>query len=356
MTIWEGEIKELDKLYESFKGYLPDIVKELEQLIKTQDPNVVMLYSRRCLEVIVTDLCKCELKRPRKTEPLKGIIDKLNSEEKIPSHIVSSMLSLNSMSTYGTHPKDFDPEQIKPVLNNLAIIIRWYIKYKDFKIVSKTSKEEDSQESNEIKEPSKTSMIPKKRLILYLSGIVLGVVIIAFAVIIFPGLGNRYRQNDNGILEKTIAVLPFRNLSNDTTQAYFCDGFMEEILNNLQKVSEFTVRSRADQYRNTTKSIKTIGEEMNVIYLIKGCIAREGNNLKIWVQLINAETDKIIWTDDYNLELSINQIFSIQSEIAKEIAGELKTALSPEEIIQIDKIPTENLEAYNYFLLGNDYY
>ena len=60
-----GEIKELDKLYESFKGHLPDIVKEMEQLIKTDDPNVVMLYSRRCLEVIVTDLCETELKRPQ---------------------------------------------------------------------------------------------------------------------------------------------------------------------------------------------------------------------------------------------------------------------------------------------------
>jgi len=64
-----------------------------------------MLYSRRCLEVIVTDLCETELQRPRKTEPLKGIIDKLNSEEKVPGHIITSMLSLNSMATYGAHPR-----------------------------------------------------------------------------------------------------------------------------------------------------------------------------------------------------------------------------------------------------------
>ena len=117
MTIWSGEIKELDRLYGTFKGHLPDIVKEMEQLIKTDDANVVMLYSRRCLEVIVTDLCETELKRPRKTEPLKGIIDKLGSEEKVPSNIIASMQSLNSMATFGTHPKDFDPEQVKPVLN-----------------------------------------------------------------------------------------------------------------------------------------------------------------------------------------------------------------------------------------------
>ncbi len=134
MAIWTAEIKELEKLYESFKGQLPDLEKELEQLIKTEDANVIMLYSRRCLEVIITDLCECELKRPRKTEPLKGIIDKLHKEEKIPSHIIASMHGLNELSTYGTHPKDFDPEQVKPVLINLDIIIKWYLKYKDLQV------------------------------------------------------------------------------------------------------------------------------------------------------------------------------------------------------------------------------
>src|SRR4030042_261159 len=131
MQIWSSEIKELETLFPSIKNRFPELDKELEQLIETKDANVIMLYSRRCLEVIITDLCEHELKRPRKTEPLKGIIDKLNREEKVPSHIITSMEGLNSLSTYGTHPKDFDPEQIKPVLNNLAIIIKWYLKYKD---------------------------------------------------------------------------------------------------------------------------------------------------------------------------------------------------------------------------------
>jgi len=86
MSIWSAEIKELDKLYGSFKGQLPDLEKELERLVKADDENMILLYSSRCLEVIITDLCDCELKRPRKTEPLKGIIDKLNKEEKVPSN------------------------------------------------------------------------------------------------------------------------------------------------------------------------------------------------------------------------------------------------------------------------------
>jgi hypothetical protein len=85
-------------------------------LLRTEDENVAMLYSRRCLEVIVTDLCETELKRPRKTEPLKGIIEKLNKEEKVPSYIITSMHGLNSLSTYGAHPKDFDPDPVMPYI------------------------------------------------------------------------------------------------------------------------------------------------------------------------------------------------------------------------------------------------
>ena len=138
MTLWSAEIKELETLYTSLKGRFPELEKELEQLIKFDDANVILLYSRRCLEIIVTDLCECELKRPRKTEPLKGIIDKLHREEKVPSHIITSMESLNNLSTYGTHPKEFDPEQVRPILLNLATIIKWYVKYKDTQIISQS--------------------------------------------------------------------------------------------------------------------------------------------------------------------------------------------------------------------------
>ena len=141
MAIWTAEIKELERLYASFKGQFPELGKELEQLIRTDDANVAMLYSRRCLEVILTDLCECQLRRPRGTEPLKGIIDKLNKDGKVPSHIITSMHGLNDLSTYGTHPKDFDPEQVKPVLINLDIVLKWYLKYKGFQLVVRPDQE-----------------------------------------------------------------------------------------------------------------------------------------------------------------------------------------------------------------------
>lgn len=131
MTIWSAEIKEIESLYQSFKGHLPELERELEQLIRTDDSNVIMLYARRYLEVIITDLCESELKRPRKTEPLKGIIDRLSKEEKVPAHIITSMDSLNSLSTFGAHPKEYDPEQVRPVLINLSTISKWYLRYKN---------------------------------------------------------------------------------------------------------------------------------------------------------------------------------------------------------------------------------
>jgi dienelactone hydrolase len=150
MSVWSSEIKELGSLYSSIKGLFPELEKELDQLLKFDDANVVLLYSRRCLEVIIADLCESELNRPRKTEPLKGIIDKLHHEEKVPAHIIASMHGLNDLSTFGAHPKEFDPEQVRPVLNNLTIIIKWYLKYKNVEIIDVPEIVEKEKESGSI--------------------------------------------------------------------------------------------------------------------------------------------------------------------------------------------------------------
>ena len=152
MQIWSAEIEDIKMLRESIKGQLPELEKELSHLLTADDPNVILLYSRRCMEVIITDLCECELKRPRKTEPLKGIIDKLNKEEKVASHIITSMESLNSLSTFGTHPKDYDPEQVRPVLMLLATILKWYSKYKNIKIYEQPEQKASNKEILSVKD------------------------------------------------------------------------------------------------------------------------------------------------------------------------------------------------------------
>ena len=183
-------------------------------------------------------------------------------------------------------------------------------------------------------------------------GSLLVLVLIALGYFFIPKLS----KNADSV-EKSMAVLPFRNLSNDSTQLFFCDGIMDDILNNLQKVKSFTVRPRTSsyQYRDTKKSTLIIGKELNVNYLVFGSVGREGNNLKIRVSLIDAKADKEMWANDYPGEM--NQLFSVQSEIAKKIASELKAELTPEEIKKIEKKPTQNPEAYNFYLQGNyDYW
>jgi tetratricopeptide (TPR) repeat protein len=302
MTIWAGEIKELDKLFESFKGQLPDIVKELEQLIRTEDANVVMLYSRRCLEVIVTDLCECELNRPRKTEPLKGIIDKLHSEEKVPSHIITSMHSLNSMSTYGTHPKDFDPEQVKPVLNNLAIIIKWYLKYKDFKIVSKINTEKEEKQITN----TKHSVLTKRKLLFGVITIgVISVIVLAYPKV-FKSAKTKVERDPNGKI--SIAVNTFNNLTGDTTLNYWGLGIQELLINNLGNSDELSVQNSQTIYEvyesmGQTKNASVIPSlsreaaiKLKAGAYITGSYQKTGNKIIMLVKLIDTQNDEVLWT------------------------------------------------------------
>jgi tetratricopeptide (TPR) repeat protein len=302
MTIWAGEIKELDKLFESFKGQLPDIVKELEQLIRTEDANVVMLYSRRCLEVIVTDLCECELNRPRKTEPLKGIIDKLHSEEKVPSHIITSMHSLNSMSTYGTHPKDFDPEQVKPVLNNLAIIIKWYLKYKDFKIVSKINTEKEKKQITN----TKHSVLTKRKLLFGVITIgVISVIVLAYPKVFKSGK-TKVERDPNGKI--SIAVNTFNNLTGDTTLNYWGLGIQELLINNLGNSDELSVQNSQTIYEvyesmGQTKNASVIPSlsreaaiKLKAGAYITGSYQKTGNKIIMLVKLIDTQNDEVLWT------------------------------------------------------------
>jgi hypothetical protein len=190
MLIWAAEIKELERLYESHKGQLPDLEKELSRLIRSDDENMILLYSRRCLEVIITDLCECELKRPRGTEPLKGLIDKLLKEKKVPSHIMTSMHGLNDLSTYGAHPKDFDPEQVKPVLINLDIIIKWYLRYKGLgEEITLQAVEEPIHNIKTTPEQEKRRLIQKNKKSLIRLGIILLAIILAVVLFLTNILG-----------------------------------------------------------------------------------------------------------------------------------------------------------------------
>jgi TolB-like protein len=356
MKIWTSELKELEILYLSFKGRLADLGNELVRLIDASDENMVLVYARRCLEVIITDLCESELKRPRKTEPLQGIIEKLNREGKIPSHISASMLSLNTLSTFGSHPKEFDPEQVKPVLSNLAIIIKWYLKYKDSQTISKPELVEAKDETETSHEAARVVLKPKKRLLMLLSIFTLVIVIVVVVFFVFIFRGGRKQTKE---LEKSIAVLPFVNDSQDEENTYFINGIMEEVLLNLQKIKDLKVpgRTSVEQYRNQTKSIPEIAKELDVNYIVEGSGQKYGNTFRLRVQLLEGRKDKHLWGERYTQPIEgPEDVFRIQSQIAQSIAAELKAIITPEEKQLIEKELTSNLTAYDFYLRGREEY
>ncbi|MDA1069109.1 MAG: hypothetical protein O3C43_21700 [Verrucomicrobia bacterium] len=155
------------------------------------------------------------------------------------------------------------------------------------------------------------------------------------------------------ILEKSIAVLPLENLSPDPENAFFADGVQEDILTNLSKVKDLLVIGRTSTlgYRETTKSSKEIGEELGVWYLVEGSVRRAGNQVLVNLKLIDSQSGGQLWAENYKRDL--DDIFTIQATIAKDVASELHTAISPDEIDLIERIPTKNQEAYDYFVKAN---
>ena len=209
------------------------------------------------------------------------------------------------------------PEQVKPALSNLAIVLKWYLKYKGIEILGKPLATEDE---------------------------------------VIIGIG---KQNiDITKLEKSVAILPFKNDSKDEENTYFINGLMEEILNNLQKIKDLRVISRTsvEQYRNQTKPIPEIAKELGVNYIVEGSGQKYENTLRLRVQLIKAGKERHLWGKSYQQDLpEVSAYFDIQSQIALEIATELNATITPQEKQLIEKLPTNNSEAYDAYLKGQFY-
>jgi TolB-like protein/AraC-like DNA-binding protein/Tfp pilus assembly protein PilF len=189
----------------------------------------------------------------------------------------------------------------------------------------------------------------KKKFIVFL-GLTLGIIIIlAVLYIIFKPVSLRNRA-----LDKSIAVLPFRNESNDSSNVYIINGLMESILTDLQQINDLRVVSRTsvEKYRNTNKQIPEIAKELNVNYFIEGSGQKIGNQILLNIQLIEGPDDKHLWARQYRRRT--DDIFDLQIELAGDIAKGVKAIITPEEEARIKKPPTGNLVAYDYFLKGLD--
>jgi TolB-like protein/tRNA A-37 threonylcarbamoyl transferase component Bud32/Flp pilus assembly protein TadD len=150
-----------------------------------------------------------------------------------------------------------------------------------------------------------------------------------------------------------IAVLPFENLSANPENAFFADGVQDEILNNLAKIADLKVISRtsAMQYKSGAKrNLRQIANELGVAHVIEGSVQRAGNRVRVTAQLIDARTDTHLWVERYDRPL--DDVFAIQSDIAKAIAGQLQAKLSPSQATALTAAPTHDPEAYDLFLKG----
>jgi serine/threonine protein kinase len=159
-----------------------------------------------------------------------------------------------------------------------------------------------------------------------------------------------------GAPSKTIAVLPFNNMSGNPDDEYFCDGMTEDILTQLGKISALRVISRTTmmQYKGTKKTMREICAELNAGIVLEGSVRRSAGQVRITAQLIDARNDEHLWAETYDKELK--QIFAIQSDVAQEIAKALQARLSPAEQERIEKKSTDNFEAYDLYLKGRYYW
>jgi TolB-like protein len=238
------------------------------------------------------------------------------------------------------HPQDnlnktYYRDQINKVANAVKEIITALKKYnrqigQDPKVVNETK-------------PGKSGNLKTRFIIASL----LVLALIALGYFFIPKI---FKSNEPR--DKTIAVLPFTNLSNDPEQEYFSDGIVEAILDHLYKVGELKVTSGTStkRYKNTDLSIKEIARELGVSSVLEGSVQKNGENVRITTQLIDAKTDVHLWSETY--DRNISDIFSIQSEVAQNVARELKATLTSEEKRQIEKNKTNNPEAYNLYLQG----
>jgi len=155
-------------------------------------------------------------------------------------------------------------------------------------------------------------------------------------------------------IDKSIAVLPFENLSDEKQNAYFADGIQEDVLTNLSKIGDLKVISRTSvmPYRGKASNVREIGKTLGVSTILEGSVRRVGNRVRVNVQLINTANDEHMWAEDYDRDLT--DVFAIQTDLSQKIANELRAKLSPSEKAQMTRKPTENGEAYLAFVQGHN--
>ncbi len=223
----------------------------------------------------------------------------------------------------------------------ISIILSWFYDFTPDGIERIKYADESVQAS-----PKKASRLIAWKIATYIS------VAIIFSLVLFNIVGSSKHADDLLEIEKSIAVLPFEDMSPKKDQEYFCDGMTEEIINALMHVEGLKVipRTSVFAFKGKHEDIGEIGNKLNVETLLEGSIRKDGNQLRIRAQLIKVSDGSNLWSDSYDRDLE--GMFDIQDESSLAIADNLKVKLLGNEKAAIVKRPTENLEAYNLYLKG----
>ena len=196
---------------------------------------------------------------------------------------------------------------------------------------------------------------PLRKKPIFITAIILFVVLVA-AYLLFFNKQTKQTAAFESTGEKSIAVLPFVNMSNDKEQEYFSDGITEDIITQVSKIGDLKVISRTAimQYKGTKKTVKEIGKELDVATILEGSVRRAGNQIRIVAQLINVETNEHLWAETYDKDFT--QIFEIQSNVAEQIASALEAKLIAAGKHHDKKNTPERLKAYDFYLRGKFYF
>lgn len=157
-------------------------------------------------------------------------------------------------------------------------------------------------------------------------------------------------------LERSIAVLPFANMSDEPANEYFSDGITDDIIIHLSRIADLKVISRTSsmRYKESDKDLRQIAAELGVATILEGGVQRSGDRVRINARLVDAARDEDLWVEQYNRQLT--DVFEIQTDVALDIAGALQAQLSPEERGRLERTPTADLEAYNLYLQGRNFW
>src|SRR5437879_5692321 len=179
-------------------------------------------------------------------------------------------------------------------------------------------------------------------------------VAIGFLLFYHPASRENLRSQNANVPEKSIAVLPFANLSKDEENAFLADGMQDEILTDLAKIADLKVISRTSvqQYRSTmSRNVREIAQALSVAHVLEGSVQRAGNKIRVSAQLIDARNDAHVWAEHFDGELT--DVFGIQTRIAQAIADQLRVRLSPSEKAAISRPATQDPAAHDLYLRGN---